>query len=269
MKNKQGFVIAIIIMTLTVPACSLFTPTDAAPQDQTNTMTQPGVNIVETATAPSNAVQAPTPQPTNGQLQLEVVQSQAWEDSFGNVRVNVLVHNPYDFPVAPFSGSGSSLLNKQGELIMTDGLYYLDGISGGVGFVLPGETIAANGCFNCEKARLTEEWGSVKTTPYVKDATDSWDLSTEVEAAIGDVSFEGDSPTFWITGTVKNNSDLALDRISFRLFVFDQDGNLLGAGETSAWDVAPGATADVSGYGIGQTPDGPVNYEVTALGVNY
>ncbi len=269
MKNKHGFAIAILIMILTVPACSLLTPTDAAPQDQTNTMTEPSVDTVETATAPSSAVQAPTPLPTTGQLQLEVVQSQAWEDSDGNVRVNVLMRNPYDFPVAPFSGSGSSLLNKQGELIMSGELYYLDGISGGGGFVLPGETIAANGCFNCEKARLTEEWESVKTTPYAKDATDSWDSSTEVEATIGDVSFDGDSPIFWITGTVKNNSDSALGRISFRLFVYDQDGNLVGAAESSAWDVAPGATADISGYGIGQTPDGPVTYEVTALGVNY
>jgi hypothetical protein len=114
-----------------------------------------------------------------------------------------------------------------------------------------------------------EEWGSVKFTPYIQDATDSWELSTEVEATVRDVSFDGGSPIFWITGTVKNNSDSSLGRISFRLFVFDQDGNLVGAAESSAWDVAPGATADISGYGIGEAPDGPVKYEVTALGVNY
>lgn len=269
MKSKGRFAIVILVLSLAVLACSLLTPTVAAPQDQANTMTEPSVDNVETATAPSNTVQVPTPLPTTGQLQLEVVQSQAWMDRDGNVRVNVLMRNPYDFPVAPFSGSGSSLLNKQGELMMSNGLYYLDGISGGGGFVLPGETIAANGCFNCEKARLTEEWGSVKTTPYVKDATHSWDLSTEVEATLRDVSFDGDSPVFWITGTVKNYSDSVLGRISFRLFVYDQDGNLVGAAESSAWDVGPGATANVSGYGIGQAPDGPVKYEVTALGVNY
>jgi hypothetical protein len=269
MKNTRRFAIVILLMSLTVPACRLLTPTGASPQDQANTKTEPSLDTMETATAPSNQVQVPSPLPSAGQLQLEIVQSQAWEDSDGNVRVNVLMRNPYDFPVAPFSGSGSSLLNKQGELMMTDGLYYLDGISGGGGFVLPGETIAANGCFNCEKARLTEEWGAVKTTPNVKDATGVWEYSTEVEATVGDVSFDGDSPIFWITGTVKNNSDSALGRISFRLFVYDQDGNLVGAAESSAWDVAPGATADISGSGIGQTPDGPVEYEVTALGVNY
>jgi len=60
-----------------------------------------------------------------------------------------------------------------------------------------------------------------------------------------------------------------LNRISVRIFVFDQAGNLVGAAEASAWDVAPGATVNFDGYGIGQAPDGPVEYEVTALGVKY
>jgi hypothetical protein len=270
MKNTRRFAIVILVLSLAVLACSLLTPTDATPQDQTNTMTEPSVDTMETATAPSDAVQAPSPLPKPAQPQLEIVQSQAWTDRDGNVRANVLMRNPYDFPVAPAFGAGASLLNSTGDVVKSDGLYYLDGISGGGGFVLPGETIAANACFNCEQAPLTdEEWESVKFTSYVEDATGAWEYSTEVEATIGEVSFEGDSPIFWITGTVKNNSDSVLGRISFRLFVFDQDGNLVGAGETSAWDVAPGATADISGYGIGQTPDGPVKYEVTALGVNY
>jgi hypothetical protein len=270
MKNTRRFAIVILLMSLTVPACRLLTPTGAAPQDQANTKTEPSLDTMETTTAPSNEVQVPSPLPSTAQPQLEIVQSQAWTDRDGNVRANVLMRNPYDFPVAPAFGAGASLLNSTGEFMKSDGLYYLDGISGGGGFVLPGETIAANACFNCEQAPLTDdEWESVKFTPNVEDATGAWEYSTEVEATIGDVSFEGDSPIFWITGTVKNNSDSVLGRISFRLFVFDQDGNLVGAGETSAWDVAPGATADISGYGIGQTPDGPVKYEVTALGVNY
>jgi len=41
-------------------------------------------------------------------------------------------------------------------------LYFLDGISGGNGFLLPGETIAANACFTCEKTPLTEAWDSLE-----------------------------------------------------------------------------------------------------------
>jgi hypothetical protein len=90
-----------------------------------------------------------------------------------------------------------------------------------------------------------------------------------VEATIGGVSFEGDSPIFWINGIVKNNSDSALNRISARVIMFDQEGNLVGSAEASAWDVGSGASANFNGYGIGQAPSAPVKYEVTALGVKY
>ena len=72
---------------------------------------------------------------------------------------------------------------------------------------------------------------------------------------------------FDVSGSVNNNSDSTLDRTSVRVFVFDGDGNLVGAAEASAWEVGAGASASFKGYGIGQAPDGPVTYEVTALGV--
>ena len=68
---------------------------------------------------------------------------------------------------------------------------------------------------------------------------------------------------------MRTNSDSAFDRISARVFVFDQEGNLVGAGEVSAWDVGPGATASVNGGGIGREPAGTVKVEVSALGVIY
>jgi hypothetical protein len=49
--------------------------------------------------------------------------------------------------------------------------------------------------------------------------------------------------------------------------VFDQKGNLVGAAEVSADNIAP--SANINGYGIGLAPVGPVNYKVTALGVKY
>ena len=264
MKNVHIFAIVVLVLTLAVLACSFSAPTGAIPQGEGDGNTEPTGE-----TAGSTAIPVSSPIATTGQLQLEIVQYQAWTDRDGNARANVLMHNPYDFPVAPAYGAGVSLLNNAGEFMRGQDLYFLDGISGGGGFILPGETIAANACFTCEEALLTEEWGSVEFTTNVEDATGGWDYSTEVEATIGDVSFDGDSPIFWITGTVKNNSATALGRISFRLFVFDQEGNLVGAAEASAWDVGPGVSASIEGYGIGQAPDGPVEYEVSALGVNY
>ncbi|HET7144985.1 MAG TPA: FxLYD domain-containing protein [Anaerolineales bacterium] len=265
MKNAPNFAIVILVVSLAVLACGSSARTEAAPQDEDEGDVSTETSV-ETAAA---EIPVSSPVPTTAKLQLEVVQSQTWTDYQGNARVNVLLRNPYDFPVALSYGGHATLKNSAGKLMKDGGLYFLDGISGGGGFILPGETIAANSCFTCEAALLTEEWASVEFEAGIVDATGKWDYSTKVEAAIGDVTFDGDSPIFWASGTVKNNSDSILDRISVRVIVFDQVGNLVGAAEVSAWDVGPGATANFNGYGIGETPDGPVKYEVTAVGVNY
>jgi hypothetical protein len=266
MKNLPSFGIVLLLISLSVLACGSSAPTEAVPQVEANASTEPNV---ETATVTPTATPVPPPTPTTAKLQLEIVQSQAWADRDGNVRVNVLMRNPYDFPVAPGFGGHASLLNKAGEFMRAQDLYFLDGISGGNGFLLPGETIAANACFTCERTPLTEEWDSVEFETVIEDASNNWDYYTDVDVTVSDVSFDGDSPLFWITGTVKNNSDSTLSRISARVFVFDQEGHLVGAAEASAWDVGPGATANFDGYGIGKAPDGTTTYESTALGVKY
>jgi hypothetical protein len=266
MKNTPSLIIMILLMSFVVPACGSPAPTEVVPQVEMVTSTKANV---ETATTTSTAIPVSSPTATTAPLQLEIVQSPVWTDRDGNVRVNVLARNPYDFPVAPSYRARASLLNSAGKSIRDQELYFLDGISGGNGFLLPGETIAANACFTCERAPLTEEWGAVEILSGIQDASESWEYFTDVEASAGSVSFDGDSPIFWITGTVKNNSDTILSRISARIFVFDQEGNLVGAAEASASDVEPGATANFNGYGIGNAPDGPVKYEVSALGVKY
>ena len=265
MKNARIFTIVMLVMSLAILACGSSPATETAQQVETNTSTEP---IIETATVPSTKISVASPSPTTAPLQLEVVQSQTWTDYQGNARVNVLFRNPYDFPVAA-SGGNATLKNSAGELIRSGDLYFLDGISGGNGFILPGETIAANACFTCEAALLTEEWASVNFGTTLVDATDRWVYFTEVEASGVKVSFNGDSPIFDVSGTVKNNSGSALQRISVRIFVFDQEGKLVGAAEASAWDVGAGASVSFNGYGIGQTPEGSLTFEVTALGVNY
>ncbi len=284
MNIASKFVLLLLLVALAFSSCV------SLPPDEGNTRVTPEADTpaafrtddtpkidVQSSAEPSAVAAAPTataipptsPPPTAMQLQLEIIQSQAWTDRDGNVRVSVLLQNPYDFPVGPGFGAGANLLNRDGELMRDRDLYFLDGISGGGGFILPGESIAANACFTCEAAPLTGEWSSVEFALRVEDASGNWDYSTEVEASLTDVSFDGDSPIFWVTGTVKNLSDSILQRISARVFVFDREGNLVGAAESSAWEVGPGASAGFNGYGIGQPPDGPVAYEVTALGVNY
>lgn len=268
MKNAGTFAMVGLIVSLAASGCSPSTPTATGPQVQ---VSPSAAARVETTAATHTAIPVSPPPSATAQLRLQVVQTQAWTDPDGNIRVNVLLHNPYEFPVSLRFGARANLLNGAGEFMRADELYSLDGISGGTGFILPGETMAANGCFTCEKPPLTEAWGSVEAVSHsdIEDATGTFDYSTDVEASTVNVSFDGDSPIFDVSGTVKNNGDSALDRISVRVFVFDQEGNLVGAAEASAWDVGPGASVSFDGYGIGQAPDGLFEYEVTALGVTY
>jgi hypothetical protein len=259
MKNTPKFSIVVVVMWLAALACGSFGRTNQPPGVET----EAGGSNAETATLPP----AVAPSATPAGLEFEILQLQSWTDRDGNVRVNVLARNPYDFPVVPVAHA--ALMNAAGERMRGSDLYFLDGISGGGGFFLPGETIAATACFTCEKAPLTEEWASVTIKSNVRDGSESWQYVTEVEVIVTNVSFEGDSPLFDFDGSVKNNSDVTVQRISARVFVYDQAGNFVGAGEASGWDVAPGASVSFNGYGIGQAPDGPVTYETSALGVNY
>ena len=250
----------------------LVTPeASVAPAGATSTAIASASPAPATATAIATATRLPTspPSPTTAALALEVVQSQTWADRQGNIRTNVLVRNPYEFPVTLAARAHATLRNSAGDFMKDAGLYFLDGISGGSGFLLPGETVAANACFTCEQALLTDPWAAVNFTFVIQDGTGVWNYVTDVTASGVTVAFDGDSPIFWITGSVKNNSDTAVSRISLRVVVFDQQGQLVGAAEASASDVAAGASASVRGYGIGQAPAGPIKHEVTVLGVHY
>jgi hypothetical protein len=261
MQPQSGLALALSILVMAAQACGSPAPESIDPPP-----------AIGQEAGPDATLPAPAPDsssPTAAQLRLEVVQSQAWTDRDGNVRANVLLRNPYEFPVAPASTAHANVMNKAGEFMRGQDLYFLDGISGGGGFVLPGETVAANACFTCETTPMSEEWGSVEYLTAVQDASGMWNTSTAVEAVVGAVTFEGDSPIFWVSGTVTNNSGSTLQRISVRVIVFDQAGALVGAAEASAWDVGADATVAFDSYGIGQAPEGPVSYEVTALGVNY
>ncbi len=265
MKNVSSCIFLLLLMSLALAACGSVSATETTAQ---------GGSPVSTEASPAMATLAPTaiprPSPTaTPALQLEVIQSQVWTDSAGQLRLNVLLRNPYDFPVEPRLQSRTSLKDSVGKFMRDETLYYLDGISGGHGFVLPGETVAANACFTCEREALTDEWKSVDYNLNVQDATASLNYFTDVEVTNVNVSFEGDSPIFYINGTLKNNTTEALQRISARVFVYDQDGKLVGAAEASAWDVAAGATVSFNGYGFGQSNGGSVKYETSALGVKY
>ena len=299
---RRNFLWLFLILPAGLLACSLLTPARAAPtvQSTARAVAPTAAPSAQPSAAPTGAVVAPTTTaaatkaataataipataipaspipaspipatPTTAPLQLQVVQSQIWTDPDGNVRANFLLRNPYAFPVAPTFRASASLDNSAGKLIRNTNVYFLDGISGGTGFVLPGETVAANVCFTCETTPLPEAWSSVVFEAALADATGQWHYSTQVAGSVPGVSFSGSSPIFDISGTAKNNGPTAMDRIAVRVFVFDQKGKLVGAGVAFSDMVAPGAAVSVRGYGLGQRPAGAITYQVTALGVSY
>ncbi len=259
MKTWRIYISIILVLLMVTLACG-----SAVPQQvDSNQVTQTSAET----TAPATVIPA-SPQPTEAKIELEVIQSQTWTDRDGNVRTNVLFRNPYDFVITPTYRVTAILLNNAGKLIRNSDLYFLDGISGGSGFLLPNETIAATSCFTCETIPLPEPWESIKFTTVIQNFASNWNYVTDVEASNINVSFDGDSPIFDVTGIVKNNSDVMLQRISVRIFVFDENDNLVGVAEVSAWDVATGASVDFSGYGTGQKPAGAIKFESSVLGVN-
>lgn len=268
------FSLIVLFTSSVLSACSspAFSPTETVDQNVT-----PIVNATETISAAPTETEKPTATATPEQLQLEILQSHAWVDSDGNTRTDVLVRNPYDFPVEPdlfagldfFSSSGDfsvNLLNSSGEVAATSGLLFW-----GDWFIPPHEMAAAYACFEpCSDGVPLPEWETHEFQIQIFDASDRYEYTTDIKANVN-ISLSGGSPIFWIDGSVTNNSGTALDRISVRVFLFDQEGNYVGSGEGSAWDVGSGATANLEGaYGIWEVTGGPIDYQVAVLGiVNY
>jgi hypothetical protein len=245
-----------------VPSQGNALPTPEAPTAPVATSAQPTAEV-PTPTA------SPSAQPTLEKLALEIVESQTWTDDHGNARANVVFHNPYDFAVRVNSGSSASLVDSAGKSVESGEFYFLDGVGGGTGAFQADETIAANVCFTCEEALLDEPWADAVFRTSIKPATDPWTYSTDVAATGVKVEYEAGSAIFWVTGKVSNDSSSTLDRISVRILAY-VDGTLVGAAEVSAYDVAPGAKTDLSGYGIGENPPGgTADYVISALGVSY
>ncbi|MCC7359977.1 MAG: hypothetical protein IT317_10895 [Anaerolineales bacterium] len=290
MRSARVMGLALLCAAVGVLACAGLTPggaaTEAPPTTESALAGTPAATaaaateVPATAAEPSPVPATPTekatlpptltPAPTEAPLALEIVQTQVWLDAnHSNARANVLFRNPYDFPVSLKYDAYAALYNAAGDLLRQDRLYFLDGISGGGGYLQPGETVAANACFTCEEALLSEPWDSMKVTAAIVDATGRWNVVTEVTPTLASVEFDPANAIFWISGTVKNNTANPVQRISVRVIVYDPDGKLIGAAEGSAWDVPAGATVTFSSYGLGEASAGQYTTEVTALGVNY
>jgi hypothetical protein len=237
------------------------------------------VASADSETVASTATPTPEPSatPTEELLQLEVVETLAWTDIFGDFRVEALVRNPYDFPVSVLTSKNVvRLLDSEGEVLLeATSVYITDGAElGGLGQILPGETLPASTCFTCQTlsrpyAQVQDKW---ETVEIVLMATKQSPIaySTDLEVVVN--SFY---PTL-MSGTVTNTGDQTLSTVFMRVVLFDQGHNFAGWAEAEVQDyiigggdlteIPSGTTLDFNAFLNSPIDDESLNYEITVIG---
>jgi hypothetical protein len=220
----------------------------------------------------------PTPTSTPAPLDLQIVE---WfehaipnlaDPSITDTNVEILVHNPNDFPVSvDTDGLEFRLVNAAGEVVYTIGSSYFSLWQGS--WMLPGDSTGFQICACFQSGGLeTREWESIELVAPLEPATD-FVYTTQVEATLGEpVSIFGSGTGIPITMT--NTRDLPLESIPMRVIARDARGRYIGmpafgnsvASFTEDISIQPGDTAQ----GILDSEidyfDQPLTYEVVAIG---
>lgn len=113
----------------------------------------------DTKTPRPTATRAATliPTTTKELLELEILDSNVHQDSYGNTRVTVTVRNPYDFALETEFRPRASLFDSEGNVLRSQELLE-EGVYGTITFG-PGETHTLYGCFDpCDGGVPVGDW---------------------------------------------------------------------------------------------------------------
>lgn len=231
MNTIRKFAVALSFLIL-IAACSA--PAPAA----TNTTIAPAPATEAPAASATTAPEA-SPAATETAPQLEIVEWYVWtsvpefEGNTPTTYIEVLVRNPYDYPVKVFEPSVQFL--NGGEIVMRTrdiNLYLF--ADAGWNMILPGETvpgqvIAWPNRFVAEQP----EWDSFTISADIEEATPIA-YTTELQINTGSFISRDDSPsgfrTYYTNGTVTNTSGQPLKTILLRSIVRDASGHFVGSG---------------------------------------
>lgn len=271
MSSINKFASLVLLISVAVSACSATAPTESAAVTTTTTNT--------IAVAPTET-EAPAATATAA-AQLEFVESFSWIDQLGIYRVEILARNPSDYPVRITFGQ-AILHESSGGTLVTADFYPGDGkVMGGLGFILPGETIPASACFTCMGGNegifqsLGDTWADTLTVVLKVQQVDPVAYSTEFEVEAGTLSSDA-YDSYSLNGTVTYNGEVPLRSAFVRVLVYDLDGNYIGWGEADIFvfnnnseiiNIEPGSTQPFSAYVSFPVSDQPLEYEVTVIGV--
>ncbi|HET7143331.1 MAG TPA: hypothetical protein VFI68_04845 [Anaerolineales bacterium] len=274
--------ISLTLLFLAVVACGAPKSISPEPSAETNTPAAvPAATLAPSATATLEASLTPTP----ALLPLEIVE---WaEYPYANLadpqntdtRVEILIRNPNDFPVRVDRDKEElRLLNADGEIVYTNAnpvFYIWEG-----SWILGGETAAMSACVCFWTDGVEKQgWESLELVAPLEPAT-GIAYTTDVEVTVGEffslaeAHLGGDELGAEIT--LVNTGSQILRSYEVRVIARDPSGKYVGVAIYGSFvpdflnpeaDIEPGT----SGGGVVVSEidyvDGPLVYEVTAIGI--
>ncbi len=232
MKPGIRFFTFFMIVILIASACSSPTSTSATKATQT-----PPASPTETNIPTATATPEPSLTPTPALLDLEIVEWSEWpyanpsDPSNTDTHVEVLIHNPNDFPVRLNRDEDElRFINTAGEVVYTNPnpvLYIWQG-----DWMLPRETAALSACVCFETQSMEkQDWKSLDLVAPLEIATDIA-YTHEVQVTLGQIvdiaaAHLGGSG-FALETTFTNTGDQALESVPHRVLARDASGRYIG-----------------------------------------
>lgn len=279
MKYKLQIISSFVMTMLGVASCGVFVPSSTS---QVATPTTPSNEAVITST--ETIIPEPSATSALSLLDLEIVE---WFEylsprradlSNTDMTIQILVHNPNDFPVyVNTSEMEFRLLNAAGEVVYSVASSYFSLWEGS--WMLAGDSTGFQICACFQSSGLeTQEWESIELFAPLEPATDVA-YTTEIEATLVEPidlaeAHLGGSGT-GIPIIMKNISNQTLKSIPMRVIARDSNGRYIGMAGfgnsvvsfTENISIQPGDSLD----GILDSEidyfDGPLTYEVVAIGL--
>lgn len=281
--KARNFAIAFVILSFAVAGCS--SPASAPTQ-----ITTPPTQVAQAATPSTPATSEPSPTATEVTPQLEVVEWYLWtelpefEGDVPLTFIEVLVRNPYDYPVNVYEPA-VQFLNAGEVVLRTRDIHLYLYADAGWNMILPGETvpgqiIAWPNRFISEKP----EWDSFTISADIEEATPI-PYTTDLDITTGSFTYREDSlysvsvSTLYTNGTVTNTSGQPLKTILLRSIVRDASGHFVGSGligvigdffDGKYQNLEPGGIFEIQylpAYVNPALSSEPLQFEVTGFGI--
>jgi hypothetical protein len=279
MKYKLQIISSFAMAILGMISCGVFSPS-STPQIATPTTPSSEAVVIPTDTTTSDS--SATPALTLIDLEIvewfEYLSPRRADPSNTDITIQILVHNPNNFPVhVNTSEMEFRLRNAAGEIVYTVGSSYFSLWEGT--WMLAGDSTGFQICACFQSSGLeTQEWETIELFAPIEPATDVA-YTTEIEATLGEPidlaeAHLGGSGT-GIPIIMKNTSNQALESIPMRVIARDSNGRYIGmvgfgnsvVSFTQSINIQPGDSLD----GILDSEidyfDGPLTYEVVAIGI--